>query len=195
MLVFLAHIVLATVQYGFDLESNGDGTVYENILIGKSTLTDSYHEEQIKEVSETLTFSRAKTARTDVTQAPVRVYLSGFAMEVIDLYGSTDKSPENFIFDFVNHQSDIETQHRKLKAFIRFVNQHFLKYAKSLGIKDKISTYWTRHSYATNAIRSGASMEFVSEALSHRNLNTTKAYFAGFADEDKREMAKKLMDF
>jgi site-specific recombinase XerD len=54
----------------------------------------------------------------------------------------------------------------KVKNFTRFVNQHLKKLAKSLGITEDISTYFARHSFATIAIRSGASMEFVSETLS-----------------------------
>lgn len=82
-----------------------------------------------------------------------------------------------------------------MKNFIRYINQHFRNFAKSIGIEEKVSTYWARHTFATNAIRNGASMEFVSEALSHSSINTTRAYFAGFENEEKKEFAKKLMDF
>ncbi|MDD4156439.1 MAG: tyrosine-type recombinase/integrase [Candidatus Cloacimonetes bacterium] len=81
-----------------------------------------------------------------------------------------------------------------MKNFIRLINQHFTNFANNNGISDTISTYWARHSFATNAIRSGASMEFVSEALSHSNLKTTQNYFAGFADEAKKDISNKLMD-
>ena len=50
-------------------------------------------------------------------------------------------------------------------------------------------------STAVNAIRKGASMEFISEALNHSNLKTTKNYFAGFEDDKKKEFADSLMDF
>jgi hypothetical protein len=38
-------------------------------------------------------------------------------------------------------------------------------------------------------------MEFVSEALSHSNMKTTKGYFAGFEDEAKKELMETLMNF
>ena len=75
------------------------------------------------------------------------------------------------------------------------VNQNFLKYARSLGITEKISSYWARHSFATMAIRKGASMEYVGEAVGHSNPKTTKGYFAGFEDETKKEFALKLLEF
>ena len=144
---------------------------------------------------DTLVFSRAKTAHSDTSQAPVKVYLTEFAKGVIDKYGNPDKSPNSYIFPIVDHKAAPEERHRHLKNFVRYINQHFLKFAKKTGINEKISTYWARHSFATNAIRSGASREYVSEALSHSNLGTTKSYFAGFEDEKKKEIANKLMDF
>lgn len=149
-----------------------------------------------KDISgDTLIFRRAKTVNTNSTQAPIIVYLNKFTRNVIEEYGNRDKSPESFIFNIIDHTTDPETQHRQLKIFIRFINQHFKKLAQSLGIKEGVSTYWARHSYATNAIRSGASIEYVSESLGHNNLSTTRAYFSGFEDEKKREIANKLMEF
>ena len=48
---------------------------------------------------------------------------------------------------------------------------------------------------ATQAIRSGASMEFVGEALGHSNIKTTQGYFAGFQDDNKKDFMEKLMQF
>ncbi|MCA6438155.1 MAG: tyrosine-type recombinase/integrase, partial [Bacteroidetes bacterium] len=79
--------------------------------------------------------------------------------------------------------------------FTKFINQNLKKLALNNGITSEISTYWARHSFATNAIRSGASMEFVSEALSHSNLKITQGYFSGFEDKDKKELMETLMKF
>jgi hypothetical protein len=38
-------------------------------------------------------------------------------------------------------------------------------------------------------------MEFVMEALSHNSMKTTKGYFAGFEDKDKKDFMEKIMDF
>lgn len=146
-------------------------------------------------IGDTIQFRRAKTVKTNTSQAPVVVYLNDYTRKVIDDYGNTNKSPKNYIFSLVDHTSSSEAMHTQLKNFIRFINQHFSKFAKEHGVEEQVSTYWARHSFATNAIRSGASMEFVSEALSHSNLNTTKKYFAGFEDEKKKEISNKLMTF
>jgi len=150
---------------------------------------------QYKNISgDTMTFIRAKTGNTNRKQSPVICYLNDFTRDVITSYGNLEKSPDNFIFEFINRSSSPLEQMKQLQNFIRFVNQHFSILAKSKGIEN-VSTYYARHSFATQAIRNGASMEYVSEALSHSSLNTTKAYFAGFEDEHKKEIALKLMMF
>ena len=64
-----------------------------------------------------------------------------------------------------------------------------------VAIDENISTYYARHSFSTNAIRSGASMELVSEQLGHADLKTTQNYFSGFEDDSIEDLTKKLMNF
>ena len=143
---------------------------------------------------ETIEFYRAKTKNTQSDQAPVIIYVNDFIKSIINKYGNKKESPSTYIFNLVDHSTDAEMQRKQLKNKIRLVNQHFIKFAKNNGISDKVSTYWARHSFATNAIRNGASMEFVSEALSHSSIKTTQNYFAGFADKHKKDISDKLMD-
>jgi site-specific recombinase XerD len=144
---------------------------------------------------ESLTFTRAKTKRTNKSQAPSIVYLNDFTKQVIIDYGNAKGKPDDFVFDFISIEDSAIEIKRKVSNIVRYVNQHLKTLAKSIGIDEEISTYWARHSFATAAIRQGASMEFVSEALRHSNLNTTKGYFAGFEDEKKKEINAKLMEF
>ena len=151
---------------------------------------------QYKDISgDELTFRRAKTSNTNKDQTPVRVYLNDFTLSVIEKYGNEKINPETYVFPILDHTLTPTEQHQQLKNYIRYINQHFEKFAKKMGINEQVSTYWARHSFATIAIRNGASLEFVSEALSHSNLKTTVGYFAGFEDEKKREISKKMMEF
>jgi integrase/recombinase XerD len=145
--------------------------------------------------SEKFSFARAKTKSTNSSQKAITVHLNDFTKAVIEKYKSTDESPENYLFEVLKHgQSPLE-QYRLIKNFIRSINQNFLKYAKNNGIEEKISSYWARHSFATMAIRKGASIEFVGEAVGHTNIKTTMGYFAGFEDETKKAISDKLLDF
>lgn len=142
-----------------------------------------------------ITFEREKTKNTNRDQAPVIVYQNEFTISIIQKYGNPDKAPKNFVFPIVNPLATPIIQHKQLKNFVRFVNQHIKHFAKFAGINENISTYWARHSFATTALRKGASMEFISEALNHSDIKTTKNYFAGFTNDVKRDFAKTLMNF
>lgn len=141
------------------------------------------------------TFVRAKTARTRKEQQNIEVILNDFTKGVISKYGNKNIAPNNLLFSILNDNESSTEQFRKIQAFVKFINKHIRTYAKSLGINEEISTYWARHSFATNAVRNGASMEFAMEALGHSNMETTKNYFAGFEDKTKREVASKLLNF
>jgi site-specific recombinase XerD len=141
-------------------------------------------------------FVREKTKLTKKANAkPIQVPLTDFTKSFIAKYGTNVKEPNGFIFPILNQSMSHEEQHQKKLVFIRFVNQHIKHLAKANGLTEDISTYWARHSFATSAVRKSASMEYVSEALGHSDLKTTKNYFAGFEDKTKREILYDITDF
>ncbi len=143
-----------------------------------------------------LIFYRAKTINTSKTDLkPVTVYLEKFSKSVIEKYGNKETAKGSYIFPIISDTESELIKHNKIKNFTKFINQNLKKLAKSKGLTEDISTYWARHSFATNAIRDGANMEYVMEAFGHNNLKTTVGYFAGFEDKDKKEFAKKSNAF
>ena len=141
-------------------------------------------------------FYRAKTINTAKADLrPVVVHLTDYAKSIMEKYGNAKKAPKQLIFSILNeHQSEAE-KFKAIKNFTRFINQNVKKLAKANNITAEISTYWARHSFATNAIRSGLSMEFVSEAFTHSSMKTTQGYFAGFEEANKKELMETLMNF
>ena len=141
-------------------------------------------------------FYRAKTIRTSKSDLrPITVYLNDFTKSIIKKYGNKNRNKSSYIFDILSDDNSSAINHNKIKNFTKFINQNLKKLAIDEGITTNISTYWARHSFATNAIRNGATMEFVGEAFDHRNPNTTKRYFAGFTDKVKKEFQQKIMNF
>lgn len=141
-------------------------------------------------------FYRAKTINTAKADLrPVVVHLTDYANSVIEKYGNTNKAPKTLVFSILNDEQSEIIKFKAIKNFTRFINQNVKKLAIANNITSEISTYWARHSFATNAIRSGLSMEFVSEAFTHSSMKTTQGYFAGFEENNKKELMEKLMDF
>ena len=143
-----------------------------------------------------LVFVREKTKRTaKANHKPVYVPLTEYSKGIIEKYGNKDQNPDNFIFPILSKLAGDYQNFRRVKNLITSVNHNIKKLALAAGIKEDISTYSARHSFATNAIRGGASMEYISEALSHSNLKTTQNYFAGFEDKIKIEITNSLLEF
>jgi integrase/recombinase XerD len=141
-------------------------------------------------------FIREKTKRTKkAKQKIIQVPLTDFAKSFIEKYGNSDKSKTSYVFPIIDDRMSEEEKDQKKRAFTRFINQHLKNLAKDNGLNDDVSTYWARHSFATMAIRKKASLEFVSEALGHSDLKTTKNYFAGFEDKTKKEILEDITDF
>jgi len=62
-----------------------------------------------------------------------------------------------------------------------------------LGIKKHVTTYTARHSFSTVLKRSGASIEYISESLGHKNISTTAYYLDSFEDDEKKKWSEKLL--
>lgn len=138
-------------------------------------------------------YYRAKTFDKTAVKTTITIHLTDFTNNIIDKYGNENKS--GYVFDIININEDSTTQYKKIKNFTRYINDHIKRIAKANDLPEDISFYWARHSFATNSIRKGSSMEFISEALNHSDLSVTKKYFDGFEDEAKKEFANSLLDF
>ena len=139
------------------------------------------------------TYYRAKTFDKSSEKTEITIYLTDFTNGIIEKY--RNKKNDDFVFNIVKKSEDSETQYKKIKNFNRYINDHIKRIAIANDLPADCSFYWARHSFATNSIRKGATMEFISEALNHSDLNITKNYFAGFEDEAKKEFANSLLDF
>lgn len=141
-------------------------------------------------------FYRAKTINTSKTDLrPVTVYLNEFSKKIIKEYGNKKTDKGEYIFSIIFDNDPEIIKHKKIKNFTKFINQNLKKLALNAGLTGEISTYWARHSFATNSIRDGATMEFISDAFGHNNMKTTQGYFAGFEDEAKKEFMQNIMNF
>jgi len=141
-------------------------------------------------------FFRAKTINTSKDNLREGItYLNAFTGKVIEKYGNEQKSPRNYVFPFLNDSMSAAEKRIKVQNLTRFINQNLKKLAIGEGLPGDISTYWARHSFATVSLRNGFSMEFISEALLHSDLKTTKGYLAGFEDDVKKEFANSLLNF
>jgi len=139
-------------------------------------------------------FVRRKTGKTKQNPTMTTIYLNDQLRQILQRYCTEDHSPKNYVFDILQKSDSPEIKHKKVKAFNFTINHHLKKICGKIGLP-QISFYAARHSFATNAINNGASMEFVSKSLSHSSLKQTETYFAGFEDQVARQMAENARKF
>src|SRR5699024_5453717 len=122
------------------------------------------------------------------------VYITEDIRSIIKRWGNKDQTPDNYIFPVLHPEMTPLEQHRTIKAFTKFINDRMAEICANLKLK-KITTIYGRHSYSTVMKRSGASTEFIQEALGHADKKTTENYLDSFENEVKKEFAAKLVAF
>ena len=142
-----------------------------------------------------LEFERAKTIRTKRKVEPTRVTLTEHLEVIIKKWGNTNKEGSNYIFPVLGKGLSPARARQLIQQLTQLINSHMREIARVLEITKDVTTYAARHSFATVLQRSGVSTEFISEALGHSNVNTTKSYLAGFKDDHKKEISKALTAF
>ena len=141
-------------------------------------------------------FIRAKTARaTRQDPRPISVYMSEDIRQIIDEYGNTKRNPNDYIFPVLEHNQSPLEKHFTIKTFIKYINDRMTKIGDRLGIDKKITTIVSRHTFSTQMKRSGASTEFIQEALGHTDKKTTENYLDSFENSVKKEFAGMLTMF
>ncbi|MCO5291385.1 MAG: site-specific integrase [Chitinophagaceae bacterium] len=134
--------------------------------------------------SGTIKYLRSKTKNSKKKQELVEASIKNeFSEMFIKKYGVLSLDKDAFVFPHIKKGLTPERQREIYQQLTKTINKYMKQIAKELGINKPVTTYYARHSYATILMRSGVSAEFISKGLGHADLNTTKAYLAGFETE------------
>ncbi|WP_431215515.1 phage integrase SAM-like domain-containing protein [Puia sp. P3] len=145
---------------------------------------------------EMLAFERAKTERAMRSDPKVITVIITEDMKLImDRWGSKCKDPDSYVFPILTPGETPLRKYELVQLFVSFVNKWMREIVKRLGIDKNVTTYVARHTFSTVLKRSGASMEYIQEALGHADLRTTENHLDSFEMEVKKEFASKLTAF
>lgn len=141
-------------------------------------------------------FNRAKTINTRRTNPePIRIALKEDALQTIKKWGQPKISDDTYIFPHLMPGMTLDRQKAVIQLLVHLINEHMKGIAQQIGIFKPITTYYARHSFATILKNSGISTEFISEALGHSSLSTTKSYLAGFERKAIKQTTDILISF
>lgn len=111
--------------------------------------------------------------RRHKTNQRIEIELVDCAREIIDRYHESD-SP--YLFPILY---DREKQHyRKYSTALRMYNRELHVLSQALQLDIPLSSYVARHTWASLAKWNGISSSVISEAMGHRNAETTRIYLA-----------------
>lgn len=133
-----------------------------------------------------LVYTRQKTHRR------INVPISNEAKEIMRKY--IDSNNE-YIFPILNHtihKTEMQQYNRKKKVILK-VNRYLKKISQMIGIEVNLTTYVSRHSYATVLKNSGVNIALIGETLGHSDLKTTQIYLDGFENSQIDEAMKNLL--
>jgi integrase len=142
-----------------------------------------------------LKYERAKTKRSKKDNELITVSLKTEAKAVISKWGQRSINGETFLFPHLQKGMTPERERQVYQQLTKIINKYMKQIAKELEINKEVTTYFARHSFATVLRNSGASMEFISEALGHSDMKTTKSYLAGFEQETIHKTTDALTAF
>lgn len=142
-----------------------------------------------------LKYERAKTKRSKKESEEIVISLKKEAKAIIKKWGVKNIYPEAYVFPHLQEGMTAEQERNAIQLLTSLINKYVKMIAKEVGIKKPVTTYYARHSFATILRNSGATTEFISEALGHSNLKTTKSYLASFETEKIHETTDALTAF
>jgi integrase/recombinase XerD len=138
-------------------------------------------------------FVREKTKEKESHEDRLHVSLTKKMQSIIEKHGSKAIGYDSYIFPILKEEWDAKRKYAEIKQLTDQVNTYVDQIAKKVGIKERITSYVARHSWATIAKNSGTSTEFISEALGHSSVIVTKRYLKSF-EKSTREMHSEKME-
>lgn len=141
---------------------------------------------------DTIVFERAKTAKKGKKPIKITVIITRQIGRIIERWSNKPGTQDQFLFQPLHIGMTAEDQHRAIAQMVKNTNKYMKRICADLEIPEA-TTYVARHSFATVLKRSGASVEYISESLGHKNISTTQNYLKDFEIEEKRKWAEMLL--
>ncbi len=128
------------------------------------------------------------------THGVINLTLLDEAQTIIVRY-ATYREKAGYLFPILNENVHITPmqKHNRIRKLCRQINAELHQLADELGIKEDVTTYVARHSFATVLKKSGVNIGIISQALGHQDIKTTQIYLSKFDDEQVDKAMKNLL--
>ena len=132
-------------------------------------------------------FFRSKTSK------PYDIKITAPLKEILDFY-TKDKEKSDFIFPIIKRDT-YELQYKDVLWARKVYNKGLKQIAEKCHIEQRVTSYVSRHSFATQAMLQDVPLLAISAMLGHNRLTTTQIYLKSLPSEVLDDYNKKLMQF
>ncbi len=139
-------------------------------------------------VNKHIEYRRSKTAKT------YKIFLNDKAREILNYYGYEEKSKNHYLFPIIKRPFDLELMIKDVQNALSNTNKYLKHIAKDMDFDEKnLTTYVSRHSWATIADKAGIDRRIISQGLGHQDLRTTDIYIDDIVHDDVLSEADKII--
>jgi len=125
------------------------------------------------------------------TDKPYNVKINERLQAILNIY-LPSKTKEHHIFPIVKRES-IEDQYKDIEWARRRFNKKLKKLAALCGIEENLTSYVSRHSFATIAKNLGMPTASISDMLGHADIKTTQVYLDSLSSEALDDLHEKVI--
>ena len=110
--------------------------------------------------------------------------------EILDFY-IKGKSKNDFVFPMIQPDR-LEKQYKDIGEARNKYNQRLKTLAENCGIESHLTSYVSRHSFATQAVLQNVPLQAVSQMLGHSSLTTTQIYLKSLPNNIMDDYMRKM---
>lgn len=132
-------------------------------------------------------FFRSKTSK------PYDIKITTQLKVILDFY-TKDKEKSDFIFPIIKRDT-YELQYKDVLWARKVYNKGLKQIAEKCKIEQRVTSYVSRHSFATQAMLQDVPLLAISAMLGHNRLTTTQIYLKSLPSEVLDDYNKKLVQF
>ncbi len=128
------------------------------------------------------------------THGMINLVMLDEAKAIIERY-STYQNRTGYLFPILDCRVHITPMQKfnRVRKLCHQINKELHKIADKLKIKEDVTTYVARHSFATVLKKSGVNIGIISQALGHQDIKTTQIYLSKFDDEQVDSAMQNLL--
>ena len=112
------------------------------------------------------------------TRKPINIRIPKKALDIINLYADSSKSPNDLIFPLLKckDMNNVIDLFNAISSATAYTNSDLKEIIKLTKIKKSISFHTARHTFATTALQKGMRIEYVSKYMGHSDIKETQIY-------------------